>query len=103
MMAVVRDAAQEAVRTSARPYSNVPLTDYSFTPEESVTEKECPLTSEVCTEQAAAMQQGKESSTETSPAGATMDKGGVDMGGLRSVVDIRADASSAASHNCNRR
>lgn len=68
MMAVARDAAQDAVRTSERPYSNFPMPDYSVALDnESVTEEECPTACELGTEQAAAMP-GKGSGTETSPA-----------------------------------
>lgn len=80
-----------------------PLPDHSIAPAESIAEEEeCPPASKVSTEQAAAMPE-EGSCTEKRSTIGTMDKGAVDNGGLKTVVDIRADASAAASHYFERR
>lgn len=99
--AVAGDAAQDEMSHTVTLGSNSPLADHSATPEAPVFDEEnCPNRCEAATEQAAAMP-GEGSRTGTSDAVVSADKGVAQK--KRIVVDIRADCSSAASHNLDRR
>lgn len=94
-MAVARGAAQDAVSHSVTLSSNGPLADHSATPEApSAEEEEYPNNLESLTKQVAAKP------AEGSGTGISIAVVGVDK---RIVMDIKADASSAASHNFDRR
>ena len=102
-MSVAQDAAQDATATSARPYSSFPTAEHGVTPEGLVTEdEELPFTSEAGFEQAVASPfQG--SGTGTGAAAVGMRKGAAEKVALMTMVDITADASSAADFTLDNR
>lgn len=103
VLAVARDAAEDAMRTIDRPYSSWPLVESRVTPEVSDTEdEEHQPTSQVGTKQAAAISdEGSGSGTAAAVVG--MHKGDAQKSVWMTVVDIRADASSAADLTVGKR
>ena len=103
VMSVAQDAAQDATATSARPYSSFPMAEHRITPKGSVTEDgKLPPTSEADFEQAVASPfQG--SGTGTGAAAVGMRKGDAEKIGSMKIVDITADASSAADLTLDKR
>lgn len=86
--------AQDAIASSARPYSSFPMTEHRVTPEGSVTEDWEPPPTSGYDQGAVSPFQG--SGTGTGAAVVGMPKGDAEKTGLTTMVDIRADASSAA-------
>ena len=96
VMAVAQDAAQDAMRTKDRPYSSFPLVEHTVTPDMSAVEEDYLATFDFGTEQAAAVPcEGNDIGTSGAMMG--LDKGVAEKSGLMTVVDIQADASSAAN------